>query len=425
LVAGVGADYKSELTVTLVDKKDRVLPTEKLMLAKSRDVAQHFAGVKVSPTMVNMINTGEPIQIVLNGENTVQLMAAANDLRRRIEHIPGAINVTLSVEEGNPEVEVNIDREKMGQLGLNINEVGSVLKNAYAGNDDAKYRVGTNEYDIKVKFDDFDKHSVEDVQHISFINATGQLIRLSQFADVVQGSGPSVLERKDRRTSVTVKSDVLGITSGVVADEIKKSILSQPLPAGIDLRWSGDIERQGDSFSAMGMAIVAAILLMYLVMVALYNNFVYPFVVLFSIPVAFIGVFLALALTKSSMSIFTILGMIMLLGLVAKNAILIVDFANHRKEQGDSTWRALLEAGQERLRPILMTTLAMVIGMLPIATSTAAGSEWKSGLAWVIIGGLSSSLCLTVFVVPMVYYCVDRIRDKFRLWFSSTKVATV
>jgi len=419
IVAGVGSDYKSELTVTLLDKKDRQLPTEKLMLQKSRDLTQHFAGVKVSPTMVNMVNTGEPIQIVLNGENATQLMAVAADLKKRIQAIPGAINVDLSVEDGNPEVEVNIDRERMGQLGLTINQVGAVLKNAYAGNDDAKYRVGTNEYDIKVKFDDFDKHSVEDVKNIVFINATGQSIKLSQFAGVVQGSGPSVLERKDRRTSVTVKSNVLGITSGVVADEIKKSLAAQPLPAGIDLRWSGDVERQGDSFGAMGMAIIAAILLMYLVMVALYNNFVYPFVVLFSIPVAFIGVFLALALTKSSMSIFTILGMIMLLGLVAKNAILIVDFANHRKEQGDSTWRALIEAGQERLRPILMTTLAMVIGMLPIALSTAAGSEWKSGLAWVIIGGLSSSLCLTVFVVPMVYYCVDRVGYKFRTWASA------
>jgi HAE1 family hydrophobic/amphiphilic exporter-1 len=425
LVAGVGSDYKSELTVTLVDKKERSLSTEKLMLQKSKDLTQHFAGVKISPTMVNMVNTGEPIQIVLNGENTTQLMAVANDMKRHIQAIPGAINVSLSVEDGNPEVGVNIDRERMGQLGLTINQVGAVLKNAYAGNDDAKYRVGTNEYDIKVKFDDFDKHSVEDVKNIVFINATGQSIKLSQFADVVQGSGPSVLERKDRRTSVTVKTNVLGITSGVVADEIKKSLIAQPLPAGIDLRWSGDIERQGDSFGAMGMAIIAAILLMYLVMVALYNNFVYPFVVLFSIPVAFIGVFLALALTGSSMSIFTILGMIMLLGLVAKNAILIVDFANHRKEQGDTTWQALLEAGQERLRPILMTTLAMVIGMLPIATSTAAGSEWKSGLAWVIIGGLSSSLCLTVFVVPMVYYCVDRIGDKFRKWFSKDRQAVI
>ncbi len=417
LVAGVGSDYKSELTVTLVDKKERTLPTEKLMLQKSEDVAKHFAGVKVSPTMVSMINSGEPIQIVLNGENATQLMATANELKQRIKAIPGAINVKLTVEDGNPEVEVNINREKMSQLGLNINQVGAVLQNAYAGNDDAKYRVGTNEYDIRVKYDDFDKHNVEDVKNIAFVNPSGQLIKLSQFADVVQGSGPSVLERKDRRTSVTVKSDVLGITAGVVADEIKKSLVEKPLPAGIDLRWSGDIERQGDSFGAMGMAIVAAIILMYLVMVALYNNFIYPLVVLFSIPVAFIGVFIILALTKSSMSIFTILGMIMLLGLVAKNAILIVDFANHRKEHGDTTWQALVEAGRERLRPILMTTMAMVIGMLPIATSTAAGSEWKNGLAWVIIGGLSTSLCLTVFVVPMVYYTVDRIADKCRQWF--------
>jgi len=417
LVAGVGSDYKSELTVTLIDKKERAVSTEKLMLQKSQDIAQHFAGVKVSPTMVSLVNGGDPIQIVLNGENVPLLMATANEFKQRIKNMPGAINTSLSVEAGNPEVEVNIDREKMSQLGLNINGVGAVLQNAYAGNDDAKYRVGTNEYDIKVKFDDFDKHSVQDVKDISFVNATGQLIKLSQFADVVQGSGPSVLERKDRRTSVTVKSNVLGTTSGVLAEAIKNSLIEKPLPSGIDIRWSGDVERQGDSFGAMGIAIVAAIILMYLVMVALYDNFVYPFVVLFSIPVAFLGVFLALALTKSSMSIFTILGMIMLLGLVAKNAILIVDFANQRKAHGDTTWTALLEAGTTRLRPILMTTLAMVIGMIPIAISTAAGAEWKNGLAWVIIGGLSTSLCLTVFVVPMAYYCIDRVGDKFKQWF--------
>jgi HAE1 family hydrophobic/amphiphilic exporter-1 len=423
LVSGVGSDYKSELTVTLNGKKERTLSTEKLMLLKSQDIAHHFAGVKVSPTMVSLINTGEPIQLVLNGENSTLLMATANELKERIKLMPGAINTKLSVEAGNPEVEVNIDREKMSQLGLTINLVGAVLQNAYAGNDDAKYRVGTNEYDIKVKFDDFDKHSVQDVKDISFVNTTGQLIKLSQFADVVQGSGPSVLERKDRRTSVTLKTNVLGITSGVLVEDIKKYLIEKPLPAGIDSRWSGDVERQDDSFGAMGIAIITAILLMYLVMVALYNNFVFPFVVLFSIPVAFLGVFLALALTKSSMSIFTILGMIMLLGLVAKNAILIVDFANQQKEQGASTWTALIEAGSTRLRPILMTTLAMVIGMLPIALSTTAGSEWKNGLAWVIIGGLSTSLCLTIFVVPMVYYCVDRVGDKWSKWFPKKEEA--
>ncbi|WP_159471195.1 efflux RND transporter permease subunit [Dyadobacter sp. 3J3] len=414
IVAGVGSDYKTELTVTLIDKTLRSTSTEKLMLDKSQDIARHFAGVKVSPSMVSMVNGGDPIQIVLNGENAQQLMEAANDLKKRIAVMPGAINTSLSVESGNPEVEVNIDREKMGQLGLNIYNVGAAIQNAYAGNDDAKYRFGNNEYDIRVKFDDFNKHDVEDVKNINFINDSGKSVKLTQFANVTQGSGPSVLERKDRRTSVTVKSGVLGLTSGVLVERIKTSLVQKPLPAGIDIRWSGDAERQGDAFGSLAVAIIAAVLLMYLVMVALYNNFIYPFVVLFAIPVAFLGVFLILALTKSSMSIFTILGMIMLLGLVSKNAILIVDFANQRKEHGDSTWTALISAGTTRLRPILMTTLAMVIGMLPIALSGTAGSEWKNGLAWVIIGGLSTSLCLTVFLVPIVYYCVDRIGDKWR-----------
>lgn len=417
IVSGVGSDYKTELTVTLVDKLQRVQPTEKLMLKYAQTIAKKFGGVKVNPTMVSMVNGGEPIQIVLNGENTEQLMKEANDLKNRISTMQGAINTKLSVEEGNPEAEVNIDREKMSLLGLDINTVGATLQNAYAGNDDAKFRVGTSEYDINVKFDDFDKKSVEDVKNITLTNSSGKAIKLSQFAEVTQGSGPSVLERKDRRTAVTVKCDVLGITSGDLAENIKKSLSEKPLSKNIDIKWSGDAERQGDSFGSLGLAILAAIILMYLVMVALYDNFVYPFVVLFSIPVAFVGVFLLLALTKSSLSIFTMLGMIMLLGLVAKNAILIVDFANQKKTQGISTWTALIEAGKGRLRPILMTTIAMVIGMLPIALSTSSGSEWKNSLAWVIIGGLSTSLCLTIFIVPMVYYSIDRFNYKWRLKF--------
>ncbi|WPQ62031.1 efflux RND transporter permease subunit [Chitinophaga sancti] len=417
IVAGVGSDYKTELTVTLIDKSLRTASTEKLMLQKSQDIARHFPGVKVSPSLVSMANMGDPIQILLSGEDYPLLIRTANELKLRIAAMPGAINTTLSVEEGNPEVQVNINREKMGQLGLNIYTVGATLQNAYAGNTDAKYRYGNNEYDIRIQFDKFDRHNAADVQNISFINDEGKTIRLSQFAKVGQGSGPSVLERRDRRSSVTIKSNILGIRSGDLTDKINESLITNPIPRGVELKWIGDAERQSDSFGALGAAIIAALILMYLVMVALYNNFIYPLVVLFAIPVAFLGVFLALALTKSSMSIFTILGMIMLLGLVSKNAILIVDFANHRKEHGDSTWTALIEAGKTRLRPILMTTLAMVIGMIPIATSKAPGSEWKNSLAWVIIGGLTTSLCLTVFVVPIVYYCIDRVSDKWKQHF--------
>lgn len=408
----VGTEYKSELMINLVDRKERSLSTENYMIEKVRELETKFPGVKIRSSVVGMVSFGEPIQIVLNSEDNVLLMKTANDLKQHIEAMPGANDVSLSVEEGNPQAEVNIDREKMGQLGLDIYTVGATLKNAFAGNTDSKYRVGTNEYDINIKFDDFDRQNVNDIQNLTFLNTSGQLIKLSQFATVVQGSGPSILERKDRRSSVTVKSNVLGVTSGILSDNIQKYITEHLLPSGIDIKWKGDTERQADSMGALGIAMIAALLLMYLVMVALYDNFVYPFVVLFSIPVAFIGAFLALNLTTSSLSMFAMLGLIMLFGLVAKNAILIVDFANHRKEQGETTFEALINAGKTRLRPILMTTIAMVAGMLPIALAKGAGAEWKNGLGWVLIGGLSSSLILTVFVVPMVYYVVDIVKAR-------------
>ena len=173
------------------------------------------------------------------------------------------------------------------------------------------------------------------------------------------------------------------------------------------------MQQQSDAFGSLGLALVIAILLVYFIMVALYESVVYPFVVLFSIPVALIGALLALALTMESLTVFSIVGMIMLLGLVAKNAILIVDFTNQLKAEGMPVVDALIEAGKERLRPILMTTLAMIVGMLPIALASGAGAEVKNGMAWVIIGGLSSSLLLTLLVVPSIYLVVDRIIARF------------
>jgi hydrophobic/amphiphilic exporter-1 (mainly G- bacteria), HAE1 family len=180
----------------------------------------------------------------------------------------------------------------------------------------------------------------------------------------------------------------------------------------VDYKWGGDVKQQKESFGALGSAFGISLILIYLILVALYDNFIYPLVVLFSIPVALIGSILALALSMSTMSVFAILGVIMLLGLVAKNAILIVDFAGQMKERGMPTREALISAGKERLRPILMTTLAMVIGMLPIALASGAGAEWKNAMAWVIIGGLSSSLVLTIYIVPVSYELVDMAKEK-------------
>jgi HAE1 family hydrophobic/amphiphilic exporter-1 len=176
----------------------------------------------------------------------------------------------------------------------------------------------------------------------------------------------------------------------------------------------GDAKNQADAFGSLFFALGVAIVLVYLIMVALYENAIYPFVVLFSIPVALIGALLALALTMQTLNIFSLIGVIMLLGLVSKNAILIVDFTNHLRAQGKPVTEALLEAGKERLRPILMTTLAMILGMLPIAIASGAGAEIKNGMAWVIIGGLTSSMILTLFVVPSMYLIIDGLMMKFQ-----------
>ena len=184
--------------------------------------------------------------------------------------------------------------------------------------------------------------------------------------------------------------------------------------------WGGEVKRSKESMGALGTAMLIGLILVYLIMVALYDNFVYPFVVLFSILVSLVGAILALNLSSSNMGVFTMLGMLMLLGLVAKNAILIVDFTNQLKAKGKDTYEALLEAVKERMRPILMTTIAMVIGMIPIATASGSGAEWKNGLAWVLIGGLTSSMFLTIIVVPMIYYLVDaiqhKLKSKFKKW---------
>ncbi|SDM35380.1 efflux RND transporter permease subunit [Siphonobacter aquaeclarae] len=414
---GQGETNRTELTVELrpVEERPGHLPTEKYMIEVRKELAKQFPGLELKSAIIGMVNSGSsPIEMILSGDNLDELMKTAEDVANRLRAMPGANDIKVSVESGNPEVQVNIDREKMAKLGLNIQTVGASLQNAFAGNDDSKYRDGAEDYDIRIMLDAFDRKNPEDVKNITFFSpVANRPVRLTEFADVRLGSGPSMLERKNRRTSVTVTGNTLGIGSGTLINSIKQDLVAKPLPAGVSLSWGGDAKNQDEGFGSLGLAMMAALVLVYFIMVLLYDSFIYPLVVLFSIPVAVIGALIALALSSSNMSIFAMLGMLMLIGLVVKNAILIVDFANQLKAQGMPYKQAVLKAGEERLRPILMTTIAMVIGMIPIAVASGAGAEWKNSLAWVLIGGLTSSMILTVFLVPMIYYLVDRVAERW------------
>src|SRR5690606_38935590 len=283
----------------------------------------------------------------------------------------------------------------------------------FSGNTDNKFRTGSTEYDINIIFDEASRNNIEDVRNIQFLNTQGQRINLAQFADISFESGPSRLERYDRSPSVTVMAQTVGRTTGAVAQEWEEKLASVEKPKGVAWTWGGNMENQSEGFGTLGIALLAAIMLVYMIMVVLYDDFVKPFIVLFSIPLSFIGALWALALTNNSLNIFTILGIIMLIGLVAKNAILLVDFANHRLAHGEKIREALIQANHARLRPILMTTIAMVFGMLPIALASGAAAEMSNGLAIVIIGGLLSSLFLTLVIVPVVFMIFVRLEEKF------------
>ncbi|MFN8290377.1 MAG: efflux RND transporter permease subunit [Chitinophagaceae bacterium] len=414
-MAQQGERYKSELGITLVDKSKRSMNSEQFSAILKKELEQRLEGVKITTSQVDMMgNTSEaPIQLVLYGSNTEELLHYADTILAKMKQVAGTTAQKISIVNNKPEVSVKVDKEKMMALGLRMDQVGNIINLAFSGNSDTKFTEGKYEYDIMIKLDNAERQSEEDLKQLSFVNAAGETVRLGQFAAIERTVGPAKLERKDRISSVTISTEVVGRPQGTVGSEIQALVEKDPLPDGMTISYEGNMKQQADAFGSLAMALIASIILVYLIMVALYNSYIYPFVVLFSIPVALVGALLALAMTMLSLNIFTILGIIMLVGLVAKNAILIVDYTNHLKEKGMKTKEALMESGKTRLRPILMTTIAMVIGMLPLALASGAGAEWKNGMAWALIGGLTSSMLLTLLVVPVMYVIIDRLKEKF------------
>ena len=407
--------YKGEITVTLVDE-DKRADNSFVYAAKTKlELEKELVGAKIKTVPVSIMGGADnaPIALTVTGNDFESTLAFAQKAATELRSISGATEVKLTSEAGSPEIDVKVDRDKMAALGLDLQTVGVTMQTAFNGNTDGKFRAGQYEYDINIRYAQYNRMNIDNVRNITFTNSMGQEVKLSQFAAISEGSGPSLLERRDKSTAVTVQGQTVGRPVGSVVADLKAKLEKMEKPAGISYIWGGDEENQGEGFGTLGVALLAAIILVYLVMVALYNSFVYPFVVLFAVPLSFIGALLALALTNNTLNIFTILGIIMLIGLVCKNAILLVDFTNHRKEQGESTFNALVQANHARLRPILMTTIAMVFGMIPIALAKGGAAQMNNGLAWVIIGGLISSLFLTLIIVPVVYSVFDGLIRRF------------
>ncbi|WP_057936537.1 efflux RND transporter permease subunit [Algoriphagus resistens] len=406
--------FTSEILVKLVDPEFRSMTGPDYARNLENYLEEHITGAEYTGVPISIMGTANdaPIQVIVSGPDKDSIRVVSEQIEGILAGLTGTRKIESSLEDGNPEIRVEVDRYKMNELGLSMDMVGGALQVAFNGNDDSKYTDGDYEYDILVKLNEFDRKSISDVQNLTFLNRNGNLVKLEQFASVNQSEGPTKLERRDRVSSVKITSQVAGVPSGTVGAQLTAAIDQMDLPQQVQINYDGDMKNQSEGFGSLGIALLASIILIYLIMVALYDSYIYPLVVMFSLPMALIGSLLALALTKGTLSIFSIMGLIMLMGLVAKNAILLVDFTNQLKEAGVEVKEALEKAVKIRFRPILMTTIAMVIGMMPIALATGAGAEWKNSLAWVIIGGLLSSMFLTLVVVPVIYYLFDRFMVK-------------
>ena len=332
--------------------------------------------------------------------------AVAQELKDRLEkNVPGCQDIIISRGDYQPEYHVEFDRQKLAIHGLNSSTAAGYIRNRINGATSSYYREDGEEYDIKVRYAPEYRQSVEDIENIMVYNSMGQGIRIRDLGKVVERFAPPTIERKDRERINTVSA----VVSGTSMDKVVKGGLAQikemDIPQGIDVQVAGSYEDQQDSFSDLMVLMVIIILLVFIVMAAQFESLTYPFIIMFALPFSFSGVFMALYMTGTTMNVISMIGMIMLVGIVVKNGIVLVDYINLNRERGIAVINAVVSGGKSRLRPVLMTTLTTILGMVPMAIGGGQGSEIWQPMGVAVIGGLTVSTLLTLVIVP-VLYCV-------------------
>lgn len=328
----------------------------------------------------------------------------AHELREVVrENVPGTRDITISREDMKPEYKVDFDREKLALYGLNTASVGTMVRNRINGLVASKYREEGEEYDIVVRYDEPFRVSIEDIENIVLYNNRGQGIKLKEVGKVIEYFTPPSIQREDRQRVVTVSVSMYGAALGEVAQGIQSELAKMNIPQGVDVVLGGSLEDQQEAFTDLITLLLLIVILVYIVMATQFESLREPFIIMLAVPFAFTGVFLALYLTNTPLSMIALIGSIMLVGIVVKNGIVLVDYTNLQRDRGLTLSQAVITAGKSRLRPVLMTTLTTILGMVPMAIGSGEGSEiWKPmGIA--VIGGLTFSTVLTLIVVPVMY----------------------
>ena len=353
------------------------------------------------------------------GYDFAQTDSVAQHLKRVLEKVRGAADINISRSDYQPEYQVDFDREKLALYGLNLSTAATYVRNRINGNTASYFREDGDEYDIKVMYDPEHRQSLEDIENITLYNAMGNGIKLKEVGKVVERFSPPTIERKDRERIITVSTVVQDRPMSEIIAEAQPEIDKLDLPPGVTIQLSGSFEDQQDSFSDLGMLAILIIILVYIVMASQFESFTYPGIIMSSIMFAFSGIVLILLLTGTNLNVMSMIGAIMLIGIVVKNGIVLIDYITLNRERGMSVRRSVIDGGKSRLRPVLMTSLTTILGMVPMAIGSGEGAEMWRPMGIAVIGGLTFSTILTLLFVPTMYTIfayngINRNRKKMR-----------
>lgn len=380
---------------------------EEVIAALRRALAQ-TEGVRFEFERPTYFSFRTPIEVEVYSDNLDELHPAAAALRSRMEEIPGIVDVRSSAELGNPELQIVFDRAKLAQLDLTLGDVAATVRSKIQGDVATRLLEGDREIDIVARSVEPTGASVETVRRFIIAQRDGVPIRLNAVANISIAEGPSEIRRLGQRRAAVISANVAGRDMGSVAADVREAIGEQVPSAGVTMALSGQEEERSRSLRGLLLAMALAIFLVYLVMASQFESFLHPLVIIFSLPLGAIGVVAALFITGKSISIVAMIGVVMLAGIVVNNAIVLVDAVNQRRRAGMSRADALVAAGSDRLRPILMTSMTTVLGLLPMALGLGEGAELRAPLAITVIGGLTLATLLTLVVIPVVYTLIDR-----------------
>jgi hydrophobic/amphiphilic exporter-1 (mainly G- bacteria), HAE1 family len=405
---GVSVNNKAEnlgqLNLVMKDRGDGI--GELQTAARLRDQFADLPDLEIKFGRPSYFSLKTPIEIIIYGDDLDALRDYSLDLAQRMEGIDGLLDIRSSLEAGNPELQVVFDRQRLAALGLDMGVMSETLKNRVLGVVPTRFKEADRQIDIRIRNRESDRQSVDDVRNLILPGTGDNPVRLLSIADISEQRGPAEIHRLQQQRAAVVSANLKGRSLGAAIADVEQMLLDTPTPMGLSTETGGQNKEMQVSFNSLRFAMLLAIFLVYLVMAATFESFLHPFLVLFTIPLALVGVVAALWITQTTITVIVLIGAVMLVGIVVNNAIVLIDTINRMRRAGLEKRDAVIRAGHLRLRPILMTTLTTILGLLPMAMSWGEGAELRSPLAITVAGGLLLSTLLTLVVIPAAYQIV-------------------